>query len=291
MEIHVARGSSRRGVYSREQVAEGLAKGEIRYTDLAWREGMSAWTPLGQWPEFSGITPDSSTSPFIADAMPAISVPWEKVKSWGSFWATIKGAIVNPRQTFASGNFKFSEYIIFSYISFFVCLPFSIYGQLHSRQMNEQLADFLRSLNNPAFDSSIASLADASQPIYYGIVGLLCVSVIYPFLVALGGVMQWVGLKIFRQKVSIEKSMVSAVIGAAVVNLCFAPVVLASANVWVYVVLSLLLSIPIFILHCRASAAVMKVSPWVLFFSWLTLGIIFCFCCCCCVAMMGSLIR
>ncbi|NBV38886.1 MAG: DUF4339 domain-containing protein [Verrucomicrobia bacterium] len=290
MDIHVARGSSPLGVYTQAQVAEGLNNGEIRFTDLAWREGMSAWTPLNQWPEFSATRSDSSVNPFIPKATIASTVPWEKTKSWGSFWATIKGAIVDPRQTFASGSFKFSSYIIFSYISIFICLPFSIYGQLRTPQLNEQLADYLRSMHNPALDSAIAGLAQ-SQPVYFGIIGIICVSVVYPFLLALGGIVQWVGLKIFRQKVSIEQSMVSVVVGVSVSNLCFAPIILAAAHFWIYFILSLLLSIPIFILHCRASAAVMKISPWVLFFSWTALAVIPCFCCGCCIGMLGSLGR
>ena len=52
MQIHVARQQQQLGVFAAEDIAAGLSSGRFHATDLAWREGMAAWTPLGDWPEF-----------------------------------------------------------------------------------------------------------------------------------------------------------------------------------------------------------------------------------------------
>lgn len=283
MQIHVARNSTPLGVYTQVEVMDALKEGRLLLTDLAWREGMSTWVPLSQWAEFSSVVQTSTSIPFISGfGVGSVTVPWEKAKSLQTFWATIKGAIVNPQATFAVGNFKFSDYILFSYIGVLFYLPFAIYGQWQGAHLNEQIAGYLRALNNPAFDSTIhALMQSAEQPAYYGIVGFLCLAMVYPFILAVGGFFQWLGLKILRQKVTIEQSIVSSIVGVAVANLCFAPFVLLMGVAWLYFLFMALLWIPILVLHCRASAAVMKISPWTLFFSWLILGLIFCSCCCC----------
>jgi hypothetical protein len=293
MQIHVARNTTPLGVYSQEEVVDALNNGQLMLTDLAWREGMPTWVPLADWPEFKSVI---TASPFISSASgldgAGTTVPWEKAKSLGMFWATIKGAIVDPKQTFAAGRFKFSDYILFSYLGVLFYLPFALYGQLQSPHLNQQIADLLRSFNNPALDSAIQGLLEsAEQPVYYGIVGFLCFAVIYPFVLAAGGFLQWLGLKILRQKVSIEQSMVSSIVGVAVANLCFAPFVLTMSVAWLYLALIVLLWIPILVLHCRASAAVIKVSPGILFCSWIILSLIFCLCCCCFIGSLGFLFR
>lgn len=293
MQIHIARKSAPLGVYSQAEVTEGLKNGQFLLTDLAWREGMSTWAPLSQWAEFSSAIPPSPSIPFISGSNDeSTTVPWEKKKSISSFWATIKGAIISPQRTLAVGRFKFSDYIPFCYIGVLFYFPFAVYGQWQSAHLNEQMAEYLRALNNPAFDSLIHGLMQsAEQPAYYGILGVLCATMVYPFIMTVGGFFQWLGLKILRQKVTIEQSIVSSIVGVTLANLCFAPLVLFMGVAWLYILLAALLFIPIFILHCRASAAVLKISPLTLFFSWLILGFIFCSCCCCLGAMAAFAVR
>ena len=52
--VHVNRGSTSLGVFSEEEVREGLSAGRFAPTDIGWREGMSSWQPLSQFPEFAG---------------------------------------------------------------------------------------------------------------------------------------------------------------------------------------------------------------------------------------------
>ena len=50
--IHVNRGATNLGVFSEEEVRQGLAAGRFAPTDIGWREGMANWQPLSQFPEF-----------------------------------------------------------------------------------------------------------------------------------------------------------------------------------------------------------------------------------------------
>lgn len=100
MQIHVARPPNQLGVFSQEEVAAGLQAGRFLPNDQGWREGMSAWTPLSQWPEFAGLgipsaPPESAQVP-VAQVMPA----WERGSSIQNYFGTIKDVALNPTQTF-----------------------------------------------------------------------------------------------------------------------------------------------------------------------------------------------
>ena len=46
--IHVNRGATSLGVFSEEEVREGLRTGRFAPSDIGWREGMATWQPLSQ---------------------------------------------------------------------------------------------------------------------------------------------------------------------------------------------------------------------------------------------------
>lgn len=48
MQYHVGRNSQQLGVFSGDEIREGLAKGSFYSTDLAWNEGMSDWKCLDE---------------------------------------------------------------------------------------------------------------------------------------------------------------------------------------------------------------------------------------------------
>jgi hypothetical protein len=102
MQIHVARQQQQLGVFAAEDIVAGLSSGRFHATDLAWREGMPAWTPLGDWAEFrgAGVPPSPSGHAQAADlpAMPS----WEHGASVGNFIATIKEVALDPVRTFAN---------------------------------------------------------------------------------------------------------------------------------------------------------------------------------------------
>src|SRR5438067_11271872 len=52
--IHVNRGTTSLGVFSEQEIREGLSAGRLAATDIGWREGMATWQPLQQFPAFGG---------------------------------------------------------------------------------------------------------------------------------------------------------------------------------------------------------------------------------------------
>ena len=65
MQIHVARNSAQLGIFSSEEITSGLSSGRFLASDLAWRDGMPAWTPLGDWSEFRAFGAATGVSPWV----------------------------------------------------------------------------------------------------------------------------------------------------------------------------------------------------------------------------------
>jgi hypothetical protein len=100
MQIHVARPPNQLGVFSQEEVVAGLQSGRFLPTDQGWREGMSAWTPLSQWEEFSPLGIPSAPAEFAQAASAQPMPAWERGSSIENFFSTIKDVALNPVQTF-----------------------------------------------------------------------------------------------------------------------------------------------------------------------------------------------
>ena len=145
MQIHVARPPAQLGVFSQEEVSAGLQAGRFLPSDQGWREGMSAWTPLSQWPEFAGLVipsaPPESAQAATAQPMPA----WERGSSFSNYFGTIKDVALNPVQTFdslpAAGGW--GRALSFNYLSIgpVLLLFLLVYGALLAVAGDEILAD------------------------------------------------------------------------------------------------------------------------------------------------------
>jgi hypothetical protein len=111
--IHIARNHQSLGSFSEEDVREGIRAGRFSSSDLAWREGMAEWRPLGDMaPQWGMELPPPSLN---ADELPAAgemeilgegSEPaWEEREQIGFFPAitrTVSAVLLRPTQTFAS---------------------------------------------------------------------------------------------------------------------------------------------------------------------------------------------
>lgn len=121
MQIHVARNASQLGILSPEEIVAGLQSGRLVATDLGWREGMAAWVPLGDWPEFRGVgmPPPSPRSLSGEAAAPSLAMPsWERGSSFAHYVATIKEVALDPVRTFANlRDGGYARPISFSYWS------------------------------------------------------------------------------------------------------------------------------------------------------------------------------
>lgn len=47
--IHLSRGTTSLGIFSEEEVRDGLHNGRFALSDIGWREGMGNWQALSQF--------------------------------------------------------------------------------------------------------------------------------------------------------------------------------------------------------------------------------------------------
>ena len=98
--IHVNRGTTSLGVFSENEVREGLSAGRFAPTDIGWREGMANWQPLSQFPEFAGaVAPavppvQDGGTPMAVPASARTGLPWEHRQGRGFFNAFIETLVM-----------------------------------------------------------------------------------------------------------------------------------------------------------------------------------------------------
>src|SRR5437588_612156 len=108
--IHVNRGTTSLGVFSEQEVREGLSAGRFAPTDIGWREGMASWEPLSQFPEFAGAAAPAvpPVPPGAAPTSTAVAgrtgLPWEHRQERGFFNAfieTLSMVLTRPAEAFS----------------------------------------------------------------------------------------------------------------------------------------------------------------------------------------------
>jgi hypothetical protein len=108
--IHVNRAATSLGVFSEEEIREGLSAGRFVPTDIGWREGMASWQPLSQFPEFSApglpavppVQPGAAATPTPVAARTGL--PWEHRRERGFFNAfieTLTMVLTRPAEAFS----------------------------------------------------------------------------------------------------------------------------------------------------------------------------------------------
>jgi hypothetical protein len=108
--IHVNRGTTSLGVFSEQEVREGLTSGRFAPTDIGWREGMATWEPLSQFTELGGaaapvVPPVQPGAAPISTAVAArTGLPWEHRQERGFFNAfieTLTMVLTRPAEAFS----------------------------------------------------------------------------------------------------------------------------------------------------------------------------------------------
>jgi len=108
MKIHINRAGQSLGQFTPEEVRAGFKDGKFNASDLAWRDGMPMWKPLGE--VIDEVAPDNSTDsggatpPALAPA-PATGFPWEERAQRGFLNAlieTVRLVLLEPSKTFAT---------------------------------------------------------------------------------------------------------------------------------------------------------------------------------------------
>jgi hypothetical protein len=120
--INVNRGAESLGVFSEEDVRAGLRTGRFAPTDLGWREGMTSWQTLAQFPEFAdatgaaapgaGATVAPGGEVLAPTAIARTGLPWENREQLGfvkAFTDTLVMVLTKPVEAFqimrTEGNF------------------------------------------------------------------------------------------------------------------------------------------------------------------------------------------
>jgi hypothetical protein len=94
--VHVNRGTTSLGVFSEQEIREGLGAGRFTPTDIGWREGMATWQPLSQFQEFGGaaapVVPpvQPGATPTSTTVAGRTGLPWEHRQERGFFNAFIE---------------------------------------------------------------------------------------------------------------------------------------------------------------------------------------------------------
>jgi hypothetical protein len=280
MQIHIARNSAQLGVFAPEEIIAGLRSGRFLASDLAWRDGMPAWTPLGDWSEFRTVGVPSSPSSRAVEPASVSMIPWEQGKSLGSFFATIKMAIVNP-SSLSTGRFAFGDWLVFCYVGVLISLPFQLVNITAFGDKNAQLGEFLLGFNIPELTKAAEQMIKAEPaPAWVTLFGAAMGLAIAPLSYAFFALLHWVGQRIFRFQVSVERTVAASLLVTATLAVLMAPLQLLGFSFTVQMVLSALLFIPVCVVYFRALGASTGITPWAQFgiscFVWSVL------CCCCC---------
>ena len=280
MQIHVARHQQQLGVFAAEDIVAGLASGRFLASDLAWRDGMAAWTPLGDWPEFRGVGMPASPGGTSAPVSTPSQIPWEQGKSLGSFFATIKQAITSPA-SLTTGRFAFGDWLTFGYVAVAFSMPFQLINVLVYGDKNAEVAEWLRGLNIPELSKVAEQLAAAEPaPAWITVFGAFMGLAVAPLAYAFFALLHWVGQRIFRYQVTVERTVSAGLLATTLLVVLMAPLQLLGFSFALQMGLSGLFFIPVCILYYRAFGAATGVNPWIQFgiscFVWAVL-----FCCCC----------
>ena len=286
MQIHVARNSAQLGIFSSEEIIAGLQSGRFLASDLAWRDGMAAWTPLGDWSEFRGAGVPSSPGVRLVDAPPASAIPWEQGKSLSSFFATFKLAIVNPA-SLSTGRFAFGDWLVFCYVALAISLPFQAVRLAFAPDPGRSVAEFLQGFSSPAIQAVADQMLKAPPaPMGVTIASTIGGLAFAPLFYAFFALLHWVGQRIFRIQVSVERTVAATLLATGVLILLMAPFQLLAFNFGAQMVISSLFFIPAMVVYFRCFGTSTGVSPWKQFgisnFVWFVL-------CCCCCALPGIL--
>ncbi|MGZ5522534.1 MAG: YIP1 family protein [Chthoniobacterales bacterium] len=108
--IHVNRGTTSLGVFSEQEIREGLGAGRFAPTDIGWREGMATWQALSQFQEFGGaavpVVPpvQPGAAPTSTTVAARTGLPWEHRQERGFFNAfieTLTMVLIRPAEAFS----------------------------------------------------------------------------------------------------------------------------------------------------------------------------------------------
>lgn len=275
--IHVARQTVQLGVFSSEEILAGLASGRFTRLDLGWTNGMAAWKPLGEWPEFTGVLP-AIPVPGADEPSVASTIPWEQGKSLGSFFATFKSSILSPWATLPTGRFAFGDWVAYCYLALALSLPCQLFALFAFGSKNQQLAEMLRRFGLGEVADKMATTPDPT--LWVTVFGMVIGTALAPLIYALVGIAQWLGMKLFRMPGTIERTVSATLLATALLIVLGAPFQLLGFNLLLQTIGFVLLLIPACFIYYRALGAATGTGALAQFGISMLVSFTVCFCCC-----------
>lgn len=307
MAIHVVRNSERLGVCSAEEIVEGLKSGRFAASDLAWREGMIAWTPLGEWNEFGGFGSPLSAGPSVS-APPPIgpALPWEEARSFSSAFVTLGLVVRRPADVLAAARLPFASTLLLAWILLLAASVFSIAGgYLHAEHLAEamkssgaqamEIAEKMQGPLRALFAEFGGYLADTPPKSFLQVTGQVLLTVAAaPLMYLLLGVLQWFGLRLLGlcgmkscRTPELVRTLVAGLLGHAFFSASYAPLALLTPNGLAYNFGLQACTVLGAVLYCRVLGGALRVNPWAVLLSAVLLYGATAFCCC---ALFGIII-
>ena len=313
MQIHVARNSAQLGIFTPEEIVAGLQSGRFVAADLAWREGMAAWTRLGDWSEVRGVgvppSPGAATVPGEAVlVLGETTFPWEISKSPSSAYASFVSLFRNPHAVLANARLEFFPTLQLVWIILLAASVFSIIGGVvHA----EALAQAMRTAG-----SDLAKIAGAmpgeTGRLYAKLadylvmteakafVDVLTQSLLWVALMPLWflaiGLLQWVGLRLLGlcgekscKTAQLGRTVVASMLGLMLLGAVLCPAALLAPQSGALQIGSIILFILGAVIYFRAVGGALCIDPWTAFGSAALLLVATTCCCCSCCGLFAGL--
>jgi len=305
MQIHVARNSAQLGIFAPEEIIAGLQSGRFVASDLAWRDGMAAWTPLGDWSEFRGVgvpaSPGTATVPGEAVlVLGETTFPWEISRSLSSAFTSFVSLFRNPAAVLTNARLEFFPTLQLVWIILLAASVFSIIGGiLHAealaqavRTAGDQMVTATNKIGGP-LGEAFAKVAEyytntkAKGPgeVVLQVLLMVAASPLYHLLM---GLLQWLGLRLLGllgvkscKTAELGRTVIAGMLGHALMVAFVCPATLLVPESVAFQSATFMLYVVGAVLYCRIMGGALRVNPWVVFGSAVLLYVVATCCCGC----------
>ncbi len=308
MQIHVARPPTQFGVFSPEEVAEGLRTGRFLPTDHGWREGMAAWSPLSQWTEFAGVvsgSPAAPAEPSGAAPLPAASqLPWEMARSLRSAWDSFVSMLVRPAEVLSTARLEFGSSLQLAWVFMAMVSVFTVFGGIvyanqiaavmvksgaeilkAAGQVPGPMGELLRALGNYLLSTKPKGIVE----VFLQTSALVLFA---PFFQLITGFLQWLALRLLGvfgvrscKPLAFGRTAIASMLATSLGSVVFIATSLLPPGLF-QSFLSYVLMVPFLVIYARAVGGALRVNPWLVVGSAVLAYFLFACCCGCSVAAL-----
>lgn len=297
MNIHLARDGSALGIFTADEIRAGLASGRFRHDDLAWREGLPAWTALSSWPEFASVMPTTDAATGVA--LPPSELPWEVAPGLKTFfqstWLILSRPAVLAQARLRAGSVFGAAYLAVA-ILFVPALLLSPLSMQEGEARTELIGQVFASSDNSEVAAAGRRMLESHQEAVPTLITMVCawtcLLVIYPLFCAFVGVLLWPGLRLQGQKVAFGRLVMASTFTVPLIFLAFFPLTAlltaaGTAAPMLTLLPEILLGLVAFGFGCRAQGHALGLSGWRILLSHVMIASVLCLGCCCCSCLLG----